>query len=54
MVKFVDIYNYLNPDTSYVQWVKTYGAKLSKSLYFSGGLSVHLASVWGEGNEHVR
>ena len=32
MVKFVDIYNYLNPDNSYVQWVKTYGAKLSKSL----------------------
>ena len=25
-----------------------------KRVYFSGGLSVHLASVWGEGNEHVR
>lgn len=37
MVKFVDIYNYLNPDTSYVQWVKTYEAKLwtiRACLYF--------------------
>jgi len=29
--KFLDICNYVSPGTSYEKWVKTYGAKLSKS-----------------------
>ena len=29
--KFLDIMNYVAPGTSYDKWVKTYGAKLTKS-----------------------
>ena len=29
--KFLDIYSYVSPGTSYEKWVKPYGAKLSKS-----------------------
>lgn len=31
MFKYLDICNYISPGTAYEKWVKTYGAKLSKS-----------------------